>query len=177
MMNAKDLWNKCVEFHGHSCSGLTIGFKAALYAMDLLDFEFSDNEQIVCVAENDGCSIDAIQIVTGCSVGKGNLLFHMTGKQAYTFYSRADRKAVRLVLKPAPAHIGRAESLVYYQMQDPEDMFDIKPVTLRLPTPSRSFQNVVCEACGESTAEHYIRLQGGKQVCPDCWKPYDRFHV
>ena len=29
----KVLWNKCVEFHGHSCGGLTIGYKAALYAI------------------------------------------------------------------------------------------------------------------------------------------------
>ena len=39
-------------------------------------------------AENDACSVDAIQVVLGCSVGKGNLLFHMRGKQAYSFYER-----------------------------------------------------------------------------------------
>ena len=170
MMNAKELWNKCVAFHGHSCGGLTIGYKAALYAMDLLDFDSSDSEQIVCVAENDGCSLDGIQVVTGCTTGKGNLLLNMTGKQAFNFISRADGKAVRLVLRPAPAHIGRAESLVYYQMQDYEDMFDVKPVTVQLPTPLRSTKNVVCEICGEATGDHYIRLQDGKQVCPDCWK-------
>ena len=30
----KELWNKCVEFHGHACGGLTIGYKAALYALE-----------------------------------------------------------------------------------------------------------------------------------------------
>ena len=24
----KALWKKCVEFHGHECGGLTIGYKA-----------------------------------------------------------------------------------------------------------------------------------------------------
>ena len=74
-------WEKCVAFHGHSCGGLTIGYKAALYAMDLLDIEFADNEQVVCISENDACGVDAIQVMLGCSIGKGNLLFHMTGKQ------------------------------------------------------------------------------------------------
>ena len=30
----KELWNKCVEFHGHASGGLTIGYKAALYAIE-----------------------------------------------------------------------------------------------------------------------------------------------
>ena len=32
----KELWNKCAAFHGHVCGGLTIGYKAALYAIELL---------------------------------------------------------------------------------------------------------------------------------------------
>ena len=29
-------WADCAEFHGHECGGLTIGYKAALYAIKLL---------------------------------------------------------------------------------------------------------------------------------------------
>ena len=36
-MDKKELWEKCVAFHGHECGGLTIGYKAALYAADLLE--------------------------------------------------------------------------------------------------------------------------------------------
>ena len=93
-------WEKCVEFHGHSCGGLSIGYRAALYAMELLGVEFSDNEQLVCISENDACGVDAIQLLMGCSIGKGNLLFHMTGKQAFSFYNRETGKSFRLVLKP-----------------------------------------------------------------------------
>ena len=96
-------WEKCVAFHGHSCGGLSIGYRAAEYAMELLQVGFSDNEQVVCIAENDACGVDAIQVLLGCSIGKGNLLFHMTGKQAFSFYNRATGRSVRLVLKPKPA--------------------------------------------------------------------------
>ena len=27
----KELWEKCVEFHGHECPGLAIGYKARLF--------------------------------------------------------------------------------------------------------------------------------------------------
>ena len=76
-------WERCVAFHGHECGGLTIGYKAAEYAIQLLNLNFSQDEQVVCIAENDACGIDAIQVMLGCSVGKGNLLFRMRGKQAF----------------------------------------------------------------------------------------------
>ncbi|MEF2940071.1 MAG: FmdE family protein, partial [Oscillospiraceae bacterium] len=34
-------WEKCVAFHGHACGGLTIGYKAAYYAAELLELDFS----------------------------------------------------------------------------------------------------------------------------------------
>lgn len=85
MDDEKALWKKCAEFHGHECGGLTIGYKAALYAKELLDLDFSEDEQVVCISENDACGVDAIQVILGCSVGKGNLLFHICGKQAFSF--------------------------------------------------------------------------------------------
>ena len=91
----RGFWNKAVDFHGHECGGLTIGYKAALYAMELLHITFSKDEDIVCVSENDACGVDAIQAILGCSVGKGNLLFHMRGKQAFSFYNRKNGNSVR----------------------------------------------------------------------------------
>ena len=49
-------WKKCVEFHGHECGGLAIGYKAALYAEKLLKLTYSDDEQVVCISENDALS-------------------------------------------------------------------------------------------------------------------------
>ena len=64
-------WETCVQFHGHACGGLTIGYKAACYAAELLELSFSGDEQVVCIAENDACGVDAIQALLGCSIGKG----------------------------------------------------------------------------------------------------------
>jgi len=52
---------KAAHFHGHTCGGLLIGVSAAHYAMELLGTErSSQDEEIVCVAENDSCSVDGI---------------------------------------------------------------------------------------------------------------------
>ena len=176
-MNERELWEKCAAFHGHECGGLTIGYKAALYAIELLDLHFSDDEQVVCITENDACGVDAIQVILGCSVGKGNLLFHLRGKQAFSFYNRTTGHSVRLVLKDRPQGMSRQESFAYYQSLAPRDMFTVKETTITLPESARLFQSIKCENCGETTAENMIRLENGKKLCLDCFNAYSRFNV
>lgn len=176
-MHNQELWQKSVAFHGHECAGLTIGFKATLYAAQLLQLTFSADEEIVCISENDACGVDAIQVILGCSVGKGNLLFHLTGKQAFSFYNRTSGKSVRLVLRQNGKKMSREESFAHYKSLSPADMFDIKETTLSVPENARLFTSYVCECCGETTGEAWIRLQEGKKYCLDCYAHYDRFHI
>ena len=180
----KELWHKCVEFHGHACGGLTIGYKASLYAIALLGLGLggggnagclSADEEVVCISENDACGVDAIQVILGCSIGKGNLLFHMRGKQAFTFFDRKSGKSLRLVLKPKPEGMTRQESFAYYQSCAPEDMFQVTEAKIQLPEKARIFKSITCECCGEQTAEYYTRNENGKIVCLDCVHPYNRF--
>lgn len=170
-------WQDCVAFHGHECGGLTIGYKASLYAIELLKLEFSQDEQVVCIAENDACGVDAIQVMLGCSIGKGNLLFHMRGKSAYSFYNRKTGKSVRLVLKERPAHITRENSFAYYQGCAPEEIFAVKETTIALPEKAQLFDSCVCDCCGEVTGANWIRLAGDQKLCLDCYQSYDRFQV
>ena len=170
-------WNDCVHFHGHECGGLTIGYKASLYAIELLNLAFSADEQVVCIAENDACGLDAIQVMLGCSVGKGNLLFHMRGKSAYSFYNRKTGESVRLVLKPTPNGMTKAESFAYLQTKAPEELFEVKQTTIQLPEKARLFDSYTCECCGEVAGANWIRLSGGKKLCLDCYEDYDRFDV
>ncbi len=165
-------FEKCAAFHGHVCGGLTIGYKAAQYAIRLLNLTFSDDEEVVCIAENDACGVDAIQVMLGCSIGKGNLLFHMRGKQAFSVYNRKTGKAVRLVLKPKPEGLRKEDSLQYYQSREPEELFDVKPVVLALPEKARLFDSYRCDCCGEVTGANWIRLAGEKKLCLDCYESY-----
>ena len=171
-------WERCVAFHGHECGGLTIGYKAAEYAIQLLGLDFSHDEQVVCIAENDACGIDAIQVMLGCSVGKGNLLFHLRGKQAFNVYNRATGESVRLVLNPKPEGITRKEdSFRYYQESAPEALFTVKETTIPLPNPAQIFDSYRYDCCGEVTGSNWIRLAGDKKLCLDCYQEWDRFHV
>jgi formylmethanofuran dehydrogenase subunit E len=167
------LWKKCVQFHGHSCGGLAIGYKAAEYAKELLNISFSEDEEIVCVSENDACGVDAVQVILGCSVGKGNLIFRNRGKQAFSFFNRKTGESVRLVLKDLP-EMERERKMNFILHNTGAHIFEVKKPLFSLPEKARIFSSVACEECGEKAAEHMIRLVNGKKVCLDCYTPYTR---
>ena len=127
------LWKKCAELHGHECGGLTIGNKAALYAMHLLKLDDCDPRDIACICENRSCAVDAFRAIFGCSSENGSLFLYPTGASAYSLYNRRNNTALRLVLKPAPEGLTREKSLDYYQNLDPADMFDVEPARYALP--------------------------------------------
>jgi formylmethanofuran dehydrogenase subunit E len=95
-------YNEAVAFHGHACPGLALGYRAAEYALQHLRAGRSEDEDLVAIVENDACGVDAIQLVAGCSVGKGNLILQDFGKHAYTFIDRKSNRAIRLVQRPEP---------------------------------------------------------------------------
>lgn len=176
-MNEQQLWDTCVAFHGHACGGLTIGYKAAVYAMELLGLTRAEDEAMVCITENDACGVDAIQVILGCTAGKGNLLFHLRGKQAFSFYERNSGRSVRLVLKPTPDFPDKERKFRYLQDTPAAALFDKKETVLSLPERARLFVSKPCSCCGELTAESMLRLENGQLVCLDCSHPYRRFDV
>ncbi len=172
----KDLWNTCIAFHGHVCAGLLVGFKAAMYAIRLLDLDLYADEELACICETDTCSVDAIQVVLGCSTGGGNLFFHLTGKQAFTFFDRRTDRSVRLVLRPAAAET-REEFLEYLNGKPPEVLFEVKKPVLKLPVIHRTLSKAVCSVCGEETDQEMLCLKNGRLICRDCSERPDRFHI
>lgn len=92
-----DLWKKCVEFHGHECPGLAIGYRAAVAASEYLEIGKSDDEDIVCITENDACGVDAVQRILSCTIGKGNLYTEEQAKLAFSFFDRNSGKKSKIL--------------------------------------------------------------------------------
>ena len=176
-MEINELWKRCRDFHGHECKGLLAGFLASLYASQLLGIEFSEDEEIACISECDACPVDAVQAVLGCTVGKGNLLFHMTGKIAFSFYDRKTGKSARLLLTGQIPDFEGIMMEEYCRMNPPSKLFTVKDTAIPLPERARIFDSYICEGCGEKTGANWIHMQNGKKLCPDCAMKYDRFRV
>lgn len=170
----KELWQECIDFHGHECPGLAIGFRASEIAREELGVEYSPDEEIVCITENDACGVDAVQYVTGCTMGKGNLIMKATGKMAFTFVSRKTGQAVRLYLNQTDRDMDREERKNHILFGPREEVFKIEDVDIILPEKARIFETIVCDKCGEGAPDHKIRLEAGKKLCLDCVSEYSR---
>lgn len=169
-----DLWEKCVDFHGHECPGLAIGYRAAVEAVERLGINKSDDEQLVCVTENDACGVDAVQRILSCTIGKGNLIYRGTGKMAFSFFERKSGKKVRFCLKSFKGDMSREERMKYILTAPFDELYTVTEPSFELPESARIFNSIKCEICGESAPEHRIRLMDGKKVCLDCFKDYNR---
>ncbi|NOR46814.1 MAG: formylmethanofuran dehydrogenase, partial [Methanosarcinaceae archaeon] len=86
-----------IRFHGHQCPGLADGIRVSEVVLRELGKPARD-EEMIAIVENNSCGVDAIQLLTGCTFGKGNLIFRDYGKSVYTFINRETNKALRISL-------------------------------------------------------------------------------
>ncbi len=189
--------NKCVEFHGHICPGLIYGYRVAKEAMKLMDIARSIDEEVVAICENDSCAVDALQVLLGTVVGKGNLLINNFGKNAYTILSRSKRQAYRFSRNTRYDYRGRDKSefdrleaavaagkaskddrrnLKQLKINDLltrpfEEIFTTTEMTFIEPQYAQLAPSEPCELCGEMTmTSKMIELSDGRKVCIPCSK-------
>lgn len=165
-------YEEIVQFHGHECPGLAIGYRMAAAAMEKLASIRSADEELVAIVENDACGVDAVQCLTGCTFGKGNLLFRDYGKQVFTVFSRSSRQGVRVLFhgRGIPAEVrGDRSAMKDWILAAPvEALLTVTPVAVEEHEPARIRKSVPCELCGEAVMETRIRERGGRTVCIPC---------
>lgn len=165
-------YSEIVRFHGHECAGLAIGYRMACAAMDELRSLRAEDEELVAIVENDACGVDALQCLSGCTFGKGNLIFRDYGKQVYTLYSRSMRTGVRVVFHghgiPNQVREDRA-SLARWILEAPRDaIVSVTRVSLEEPEPAKIRSSVPCALCGELVMKSRLRQIDGKPACIPC---------
>ncbi|MCK5539390.1 MAG: TraR/DksA C4-type zinc finger protein [Deltaproteobacteria bacterium] len=165
-------YDKMIAFHGHSCPGLAMGYRMTTAAMNYLSQYRSEDEELVAITENNACGVDALQFISGCTFGKGNLIFKDYGKQAYTFYSRKNGQGIRVVLNqaaiPGDLRSNRQAFIDWLLAADEAEIVSLQPVTIDEPEKARVMASVVCDFCGEAVMETRITSQQGKNICIPC---------
>lgn len=182
-------------FHGHTCPGLALGYRVAALALKEMG-ERSGDEELVCIVENDSCAVDAVQVMAGCTFGKGNLIFRDNGKQVYTFIRRPSGQSLRISVDWTPpeepdgdkaaweayrtgdrsdhvlkvVHRRKSGKIKAITEATDEELFSVSTEPVALPHTARIYPSVKCEECGEKTMETRIRLLGGKHLCPPCFE-------
>jgi len=183
-LNFEVLLRESVKSHRHICPGQVLGVRMALLGMKAVgirDPRGSDRKHLVVFVEMDRCATDAIQSVTGCSLGQRTMKFMDYGKMAATFLNLRTGLAMRVVAKeesrqkaeqyfPGNKNAHSAQLEAYKVMPD-EDLFNVMRVTVKLnpeDMPGRPLQRIRCDACGEHVQDFREISREGRILCRHC---------
>lgn len=179
-------WEKTLDFHGNVCPELVLGFRAAEAGLRALKLDVADGSNLVAVAENNSCGVDAVQVVTGCTMGRGNLVVRDWGKQVYTFARRDTGQAVRVAVRykalwwvpelqalqgGSARELSRHREDVADQLLEmPEDeLLELRAVAFDSPPAPEAAGVVACAGCGEGVLETRAKVRDGRLLCISCF--------
>jgi len=197
MIDPKEFLEAGQQLHGHQCPAMPLGLRAGAAAMNKLGVQRSQDGQLLAILElGEGhcahCFADGIQMITGCTFGKGNIQQLGYGKFGLTLVERATGRAVRVVPK-AEAQAATKQTPFFKEYREkgipasqvPPDV--VAPLIEKvmnapdeailkvgevfehsLPKKSEAFASFVCERCGDMVVEKYGRVVGAQRVCIPC---------
>ena len=180
------------KIHGHICAGQVIGVRMSMLGLDLIgidDPRGRDRKKLYVLVEIDRCATDAIQSVTGCSLGKRSMRWMDFGIMAATFVNLETGKAVRITAREESRELAGKycpeienkyqRQLAAYKVMPMDELFTIQEVRANIPEcdmPGRPIRRVQCEECGDWVQDCRDVQQDGKTLCRACagqryWTP------
>ena len=168
--------------HGHTCAGQILGIRLSLLGLKELgiDDPIKERKRLITIVEIDRCATDAVQLVTGCRLGKRALKFKDFGKVAATFVDLKTGRAIRIVAREESKQKARelfpelekeeGQRRAYRQLSD-EDLFTRQWVRVALPEedmPGYRAPRVVCAQCSEGINFKREVQRDGRLLCRAC---------
>jgi formylmethanofuran dehydrogenase subunit E len=180
----ESLLEESVRVHGHLCPGQVLGVKMSLLGLreiGIADPKGGDRKSIIVFVEMDRCATDAVQSVTGCSLGHRTMKFLDYGKMAATFVNLKTGKAVRVIAREDtrqkakelfPEIENKYEAqLEAYKIMPDDELFDVVEVRVKInpeDMPGRPLRRVQCDCCGEYVQDMREVEIDGKVLCRPC---------
>lgn len=178
------LLERSTAIHGHLCAGQVIGVRMSmlgLAAIGIHDPKGLDRKKLYVLVEIDRCATDAIQSVTGCSLGKRSMRWVDYGIMAATFVNLDTGKAMRIVAREESRELSKKycpeidnkykQQLEAYRVMPEEELFAIEEVRVNIPQqdmPGRPLKRVQCQSCGDWVQDCRDVEQDGKLLCRGC---------
>jgi formylmethanofuran dehydrogenase subunit E len=186
-MNSYDfeiLLQESVKLHGHLCPGQVLGVRMALLGLGAVAIEDprgKDRKNLLVFVEMDRCAVDALQSVTGCSLGKRTMKFMDYGKMAATFVNTLTGRAVRVIALNDSRDKAKnlfpdledphAAQLEAYKIMPDSSLFEVMEVSVEIrpeDMPGRPLYRVQCSSCREYIQDMREIRRNGKILCRPC---------
>jgi formylmethanofuran dehydrogenase subunit E len=180
----ESLLKQSEQMHGHLCPGQVLGVRMAVFGLKkvgISDPKGKDRKRLIIFVETDRCATDAIQSVSGCSLGHRTLKFADYGKMAATFINLKSGKSIRVIAREAAKgkakecfpHLNNkyAAQLEAYKIMSDDELFEYEDVIVNLnpeDMPGRPIARVECDKCGEYVQDMREVRVNGSVLCRCC---------
>ncbi|MBI3592151.1 MAG: TraR/DksA C4-type zinc finger protein [Nitrospirae bacterium] len=180
----ESLLDESVKIHGHLCPGQVLGVKMSMLGLKKIGIEEpkgKDRKSLIVFVEMDRCATDAVQSVTGCSLGHRTMKFMDYGKMAATFVNLKTGRAVRVVAKEDAREKAKKyfpdiddkykAQLEAYKVMSDKELFEVMSVKVEIKPedmPGRPLKRVSCDICGEYVQDMREMHKNGKTLCMPC---------
>ena len=184
MESFDELLDISTKIHGHICAGQVIGVRMSMLGLErinIADPKGADRKKLYVLVEIDRCATDAIQSVTGCSLGKRSMRWMDFGIMAATFVNLETGKAVRVTAREESRELSKKycpeidekyqRQLAAYKVMPEEELFTVQEVKAIIPDcdmPGRPRRRVQCEQCGDHVQDSRDVEQEGRILCRAC---------
>lgn len=184
IIDFESLLQDSARIHGHLCPGQVLGVKMSMLGLrevGISDPRGKDRKSIMVFVEMDRCATDAVQSVTGCSLGHRTMKFMDYGKMAATFLNLKTGKAVRVIAREdsrqkAKEYFPEIENkyeaqLEAYKIMSDGELFDVMEVHVKVKPedmPGRPLRRIKCDSCGEYVQDLREVQRNGRVLCRPC---------
>jgi len=171
------LLRKAKEFHGDMCAGIILGTRMTIAGLRELGMNpMEKNRNLIVYVEIDRCIADAIQAITGCSLGHRTLKYKPFGKFAATYIDIGTGKAVRVAVleKKRTDKTGKEamKEAVKILLDVPEEeLLRITRVNVAIPNgdmPGMPKNRARCSRCSEMIVDDKETVRDGVVLCGNC---------
>lgn len=180
----ESLLEESVKIHGHLCPGQVLGVRMSMFGLSRIgikDPKGKDRKGLMVFVEMDRCATDAVQSVTGCSLGHRTMKFMDYGKMAATYVNLKTGRAVRVIAKEEAREKAKEyfpdiqdkykAQLEAYKIMPDEEIFEVMDVRVTIKPedmPGRPLRRVKCEGCGEYVQDMREVYRDEKALCKPC---------
>ena len=166
------LLDKARIFHGEVCAGIVLGVRITMAGMQALGMDpMQRNRDLLVFVEIDRCMTDAVQAITGCSLGRRTLKYHDYGRFAATFHDMAGRRSIRVASRQQTSLDRKVDLREVYKTIPQDELLVLQEVVLNIDEGQLpGFPKVVeqCGRCKEMVFDDRHVVRNGQVLCRVC---------
>ncbi len=170
--NLDSYLEKAKALHGDVCAGIVLGTRLTLAALKALGMDPDHkNKDLVVFVEIDRCMTDAVQAITGCTLGHRTLKYINYGKFGAIFYDMATRRAVRVTEIKGPREKAGEDISTAFKNTPDNELVHIEEVEIDLSEddlPGKPQRIEECKQCGELVFDGRGEKIGNRLLCRAC---------